>query len=375
MSAPSDERQVTVSADRSGGRRGYLVAASVLAVAAVGGGAALFVANGDSGPAARRPAAPTATAEITRGDLVDTESVDGRLTYAGERELPSSASGVVTWLPAEGATVARGKPLLAVDGEPVTLMYGSLPLYRTLREGVEDGKDVEQLERNLEALGHGGDLTVDEEFTAATTAAVKAWQEDVGLPESGAVDARQVVFQAGAVRVGELHTAVGGRVGPGGQPMKVTGTGRIVHVDLPADKQDMATKGATVSVELPGGTRVEGRIARVGTVAEQADSGGEPGQETDPTVDVEITLAKGARTGRLDQAPVTVELESERRKNVLSVPIEALLALREGGFGIEVVDGGTPRVVAVETGTYGGGRVEITGTGLREGMKVGVPAE
>ncbi|WP_243708481.1 hypothetical protein [Actinomadura sp. GC306] len=66
-------------------------------------------------------------------------------------------------------------------------------------------------------------------------------------------------------------------------------------------------------------------------------------------------------------------LESERRKGVLSVPVEALLALREGGFGVEVVDGAGRRLVPVDVGAFGGGRVEVAG-GVREGMKVGVPA-
>ncbi|HEU4675058.1 MAG TPA: peptidoglycan-binding protein, partial [Motilibacteraceae bacterium] len=60
--------------------------------------------------------------------------------------------------------------------------------------------------------------------------------------------------------------------------------------------------------------------------------------------------------------------------NVLAVPVEALLALREGGFGVEVVEGASTRVVPVELGAFGSGMVEITGAGLAEGMKVGVPA-
>jgi hypothetical protein len=102
-------------------------------------------------------------------------------------------------------------------------------------------------------------------------------------------------------------------------------------------------------------------------------SGGDsPDDEETPTIEVDVGLS-GKGTGNLDKAPVSVEMESARAENVLSVPIEALLALREGGFGVEIVEGGRSRVVAVRTGTYGGGRVEIAGTGLTAGMKVGVP--
>ena len=382
MSAPSDHRETpapdvveTEPPERKKGRHAFVVTAGVLAVAVSGGGTAAFMmSQNDGSPSSRQPAAPAATTEITRGDVIDSESVDGELTYDDERSVSTAASGVVTWAPAEGATVTRGRPLLNVNGKPVTLMYGSLPLYRTLREGIDGGNDIEQLERNLAALGYGGDLTVDDEFTAATNAAVADWQEDRGLPETGRVDASQVVFQAGAVRVGEVKAAVGDQVGPGREAMTVTGTEQIVHVDLDTTKQTLAGKGAAVTIELPAGERVKGRIFEVGTVARSSGSGQGGGQEDDTsTIDVDVTLA-GKGVEGLDEAPVTVDMESERAKDVLSVPIEALLALREGGFGVEVVEGAASRIVPVELGTYGGGRVEITGTGLRAGMKVGVPA-
>jgi multidrug efflux system membrane fusion protein len=62
------------------------------------------------------------------------------------------------------------------------------------------------------------------------------------------------------------------------------------------------------------------------------------------------------------------------REDVLTVPVAALLALREGGYGVEVVEGTSTRIVAVDTGLFAGGRVEVTGEGLTEGMTVGMPS-
>ncbi|WP_067635831.1 peptidoglycan-binding protein [Actinomadura latina] len=344
--------------------RRVLVVGSVAVVVVAGGGSVLAWTAGGGEAAAGHPAR-LATAVVSRGDLVDTETVDGKLTYDDVRQVWTGAAGVVTWAPEQGAEVRRGGTLLKVAGEPVTLMYGGSPMYRTLRSG-ESGTDVRRLEENLRALGYDG-MAVDDEFTGATEAAVREWQDDRGLAETGAVDSSQVVFLSGAVRIREVKAPEGKRVGQGQPVLTVAGTKRVVHVDLDADKQDLAKKGAGVSVELPGGKAVKGEIIEISGVAESTGSG----QDKKTTVDVDISIGD-AGTGRLDEAPVSVELESERRKNVLSVPVEALLALREGGFGVEVVDGGR-RLVPVEVGAFGGGRVEITG--VREGAKVGVPAE
>ncbi|MFI0407624.1 peptidoglycan-binding protein [Actinomadura sp. 3N508] len=346
-------------------RRG-VVAGGVAVVVVVGGGSALaWTAEG--GEARAGNAAKLRAVAVSRGDLVDTETVDGKLTHDGVREVWAGASGVVTWAPGQGAVVKRGGTLLRVAGEPVTLMYGGSPMYRVLKNG-DSGNDVRQLERNLRALGYGG-LTVDEEFTAATENVVKEWQDDRGLEQTGMVDGAQVVFLDGAVQIREVKAPEGKQAVKGQPVLTVAGTRRVVRVDLDADRQDLARKGAKVSVELPGGKKVEGTISDVGEVAESTGEG----QEKKTTIGVEISLG-GAGTGRFDEAPVSVELESERREGVLSVPVEALLALREGGFGVEVMDGGR-RLVAVEAGAFGGGRVEIAGAGIAEGVRVGVPAE
>ncbi|MBT2231248.1 peptidoglycan-binding protein [Nonomuraea sp. NEAU-A123] len=328
--------------------------------------------GGGTGTASPSKVTVPATAAIARQDLVDTKTVDGALTYSGERLLTSGAAGTVTWVAAEGTVIRRGHPLLKIDRKPLVLMYGKLPLYRQLEQGVSDGPDVEQLERNLKALGYGDYLTVNESFSYATYLAVRQWQDDVGLQRTGRVDAAQVVFVPAAVRVTAAKVEVGGRTGPGQGVLTVSGIRRLVHVDLNTDYQALARKGAKVSVKLPGGERIAGKITSVGTVAKSAQSGqGQDNGET--TVDVDITLNKTPRT-KLDQAPVDVELESERHKGVLAVPVEALLALREGGFGVEVVEGSATRIVPVQVGAFGSGKVEISGTGLAEGMKVGVPA-
>ncbi|ETK32212.1 peptidoglycan-binding protein [Microbispora sp. ATCC PTA-5024] len=340
-------------------RRAVVAAGAAVAVAA--GGATAAALHGENAPApAAAPSGPTA--EITRSDLVDTKTVDGTLGYSGRRAVPNAATGTVTRTRSEGAVVRRGGWLYQVDGRPVVLMYGSIPVYRTLSQGVE-GADVRQLERNLKALGHDPG-TVDDEFSWRTAQAVREWQDDQGLQVTGAVDARQVVVASGPVRIADVTAGKGDRAGM--SVVTTTSTRRIVHVDLAASDQGLARLGVKATVETPTGRRVRGRITSVGTAARPASTDG-----GEATIDLEITVNGG--TGRLDQAPVSVELASERRAHVLSVPVEALLALREGGYGLRIVDGARSRVVAVETGLFASGRVEVSGSGLAEGMKVEVP--
>ncbi|WP_245674588.1 peptidoglycan-binding protein [Herbidospora cretacea] len=338
-------------------RKGLL--AGGVAVAALAGGGVAAASLDRSAP----PPSPAAvaTAEITRGDLADAETVGGTLGYENRRELPNAARGTVTWTPEEGAVVRRGKRLYAVSGKSVVLLYGTMPMYRELTTGTS-GRDVLQLERNLKALGYDPG-TVDGDFTWSTRSAVRDWQEDRNLDETGVVGPEQVVIASGAVRVAEVTTEPG--MPAGRSVIATTGTKRVVHVDLAASDQQLARLGAAVTLEMPDGRTGKGRITSIGTVAKPP---AEPGGEA--TVDVEITARGGL--GRFDQAPVDVGLTSETRKDVLSVPVEALLALREGGYGVKVDKGA---VVVVETGLFAAGRVEIEGPGLAEGMKVEVPAE
>ena len=50
-----------------------------------------------------------------------------------------------------------------------------------------------------------------------------------------------------------------------------------------------------------------------------------------------------------------------------AVPVSALVALAEGGYGLEIVDGTQTRYVAVTLGMFAQGRVEVSGPDIAEG--------
>ncbi|MGH3715020.1 MAG: efflux RND transporter periplasmic adaptor subunit, partial [Micromonosporaceae bacterium] len=317
---------------------------------------------------------PPATATVTRETLVDTHTATGELGYGDTTALAARLGGTVTAVPPSGAVLKRGQALYRVDNTPVLLLYGSLPAYRPLSPGVE-GTDVTQFEQNLYALGYRG-FTVDDAYTASTAGAVKQWQDDLGLPETGTVELGRVAYATGPVRVDTVQVTVGDALQPGKELFTYSGTSRLVTVELELSDQRLARKGAAVKVTLPDSRTVAGKIAGVQTVIDAGDDDGGPGGESDPETKLEVTVAvadKKALAG-LDQASVEVVFAAAERKDVLTVPVAALLALSEGGYGVEVVEGRKTRIVTVETGLFANGRVEVSGDGLREGMTVGMPS-
>ena len=350
-------------------RRVILVGVALVVVAGIG---ALVVAGtvgfGSSPSAAGSSTLPPATAKVTRGTLVATEAVDGTLGYGDATVIATHAHGTITALPVLGAIVRRGQAAFRVDDKPVVLLYGQQPLYRTLAPGVE-GTDVAEFEKELAALGYKG-FTADDTYTSATASAVKDWQDDLGLDETGTVDPSQVVVAPGPIRVSKLVANLGDSAG--GAVLDYTSTTRTVSINLDVAKQDMAKVGAAATVELPNGTTVPAKVTAVGTVATSTPASA--GQDATTTVEVDVTLEDQSKLGSYDEAPVSVTLVSDQRENVLIVPVAALLALAEGGYGVQVVDSGQTHIVAVKTGLFANNKVEISGDGIADGTVVGMPS-
>ena len=346
-----------------------------VALAAAAGGAAWALAGESSATGTQSAARATATATVERRNLVQYETVDGTLGYADSRTLYAQGGGTVTALGGPGSVVRRGEPLYWRDAKPVTLLYGSVPMWRRLDPSSPDGADIRELEQNLVALGYDpdGDIEIDDAWGSATTAAVKRWQDDLGLAKTGAVDLGDVAFLPGHRRIGQQKTTVGALLQPGAEVMDTSSTRRIVTIDLDADKQALVKKGDRVSVELPDGSTIRGRITSVGKVAEVAPDS-QDGESSTPTIEVRVSLDRGSKTGAFSEAPVNVSLAKERAKRVLSVPVSALLALAEGGYAVEVLNADeSTHLLRVEPGMYADSFVAITGRGIKEGMKVVVP--
>jgi membrane fusion protein, multidrug efflux system len=369
------------------GRRRLLAAAATLAVLVA---AALVLVLGGSGDdaAAGSSTGGGATGKVERRTLAERLTASGTIGYAGDAAVLARLSGTVTALPAPGDVVRRGERLYALAGKPVLLMYGAVPAYRTLAEGVGDGVDVEELERNLAALGYAPG-TVDEHFDWRTAGAVRAWQETHGLKATGEVELGRVVFLRGPQRVTELEATLGEALGGGGggggeggsgsqgegEPpsvpvLRTSSTRRIVSVALDADQQSIAHRGQEVRVVLPGGAEAPGEVTGLAAVEASAGEAAAGGEEAEPGTEATAAVTGGHRIPALDGAAANVLFTQRVRRDVLSVPLTALVAVGGGRFAVYADEGGARRVVVVRPGLAAGGYVEVAGAGLRPGMTV-----
>jgi peptidoglycan hydrolase-like protein with peptidoglycan-binding domain len=332
------------------------------------------IASRDPTESATAPSVAVTSAAVSRGDVVARVQLPGVLGFDGSYSIVSQLPpGVVTTVAPAGAVLGRGSRLFTVGSTAAVLLYGSTPAYRAFTQGMTDGGDVKDLERNLAALGMnpGGAMTVDRHFSAATAAAIRRWQKARGLPpaaRTGTLALGEVVFLPGKVRLSQVVTGAGSSAGPGAAMQAATSTDQVVKVSLTTDQRSQVHAGDPVEITLPGTSRsFQGRVREVGTVATA------PAQANVPMT---IKLIKpGNALAGLDLAPVQVAITSSRRQGVLTVPVTALLARPGGGYQIAVIDGATRKLLQVTPGLYDddAGTVEVTGNGVREGARVEVP--
>jgi peptidoglycan hydrolase-like protein with peptidoglycan-binding domain len=373
VQTPAPATGAELETDEPPRRRRRVVWAALGAVLiAAGAGAWLWAASAstEGAPAA---AGPVATATVERGTISATESWDGTLQYGRPLTVKCSAAGTITRLVEQGATVERGDELYRVNERPVILLYGAIPMYRNLAPG-DSGVDVRQLEANLAKLGYNG-FTVDGAYTASTADAVRAWQSDTGTERSGTVARRDVVFLPAGGRVDALNVTVGDVVRPGASLLDITGNDQAVNFEADLDDRERFDIGTKVTVVLPGGEEIAGTVSAVRVVkTASGDSGEGLGAGTTASKSIiQVEIALDEAPDELVGAPVEVIVAIDRRADVLLVPVNALLALAEGGYGLEVVrDGGTTKVVRVDTGLFADGKVEVRGAGIAKGTVVGV---
>ncbi|MDR6868019.1 peptidoglycan hydrolase-like protein with peptidoglycan-binding domain [Microbacterium resistens] len=348
-------------------RRGWIVGASIAAVLAVGGGAAAWLLAPPSADAAPDPTPPTTT-PVVSAPLASSIRTPGTIGFADPRDLAASLGGVLTALPAPGTVVGQGQELYRAGDAPVILLRGALPAWRDFASGMEDGPDVQQLEQSLADLGFF-DGTIDRQFTDRTEEAIRAWQKANGLDRDGVIPRGRVVFSPADVRVGDPKASIGADVAPGTPLYAASSATPIISAQIPSAQRADVAVGDAAQITLPGGGQSTGTVTAVGSPQEKQDAAG----KKQLMIPLTITPDDPAAVAAL--APLTAQLTFTRttQEKVLQVPVAALLAVGPEKYAVEVVRDGKTVEVAIETGRFSSGMVEITGGDLKAGDDVVVP--
>jgi hypothetical protein len=324
----------------------------------------------DPSPAGQ--AAPSATQAVTREDLSSVVPVNATLGYAGSYTVLGQGGGTLTWLPPAGRVIGQGQVLYRVDnGSPVVLLYGPVPAWRILDEGLT-GADVAQLNHDLVALGDadGSDISALgwDYFSWETAYGVQRMESALGVASPpGSLALGSVAFEPAAIRVTSVPGSLGGPAA--GPVLTATSDRDVVTIPLSTAQESEVAVGDAVTVTLPDGASTPGTISSVGAVAS--------GSAANATIPVTVTLTRPSAAGSVDQAPVTVYITTASSHGpVLAVPVAALLAQSPGGYAVEVIGAGDARrLVPVTVGIFNdnSGLVQVTGA-LTPGQRVVVPA-
>ena len=176
--------------------------------------------------------------------------------------------------------------------------------------------------------------------------------------------------------VGSYVNDVGSAVGLNSPLYNISSIGIEVVFQVDASDQETVSLGDSVEIELPTDEKVPTVISFIDQVVTQTQAG--------EFIEVTLEVLNPEEIEAYDQAPVKVFVTTEISVGVLYVPVNALLALAEGGYALEVYEGevetGTfngesgvdTNYIAVEIGVFTDGFVEVKGN-ILEGQVVVVP--
>jgi hypothetical protein len=314
------------------------------------------------------------TATVTKGDLTQAQTLPGSLGFGAPKTLNGTGSGFVTKLPLAGDTTSLGKPLYSVDDKPVMVFFGETPVFRKLDQPGVRGNDVTMIANNLRAMGY--DFTVPEPtrlngqgqgdvFTASLKAALKRWQQNTGQQATGTLEPGSLVVMSGPSRVNTVMAELGD---PADKPL-LTYSSTVKSVTVPVDADSVAAigKGQQTEILLPDGRKAIGKVTSVSSSVQGGSLQDNSAKVSPATVAVTVVPLHDEDVKGLDAASVQVRFTTTALMGVLQVPVTALIALKEGGYALQRVDG---QLLAVTTGMFAGGQVEVKGAQLTAGMKV-----
>jgi peptidoglycan hydrolase-like protein with peptidoglycan-binding domain len=293
---------------------------------------------------------------------------------------------------AAGATIANGRQLAEIDGQPLFALTGPVPAWRDLTPG-ESGPDVTELQKALASLGYYGNGDTPGYFGAATGYAVSLYYQRLGYtaPSSGGVPAADVVFLPS---LPATVVAVNGATGeqPGQPFLELAARGSLALTgELPPAYAGQVKPGLKVTIfDEVTGIRAAGTVADLGSATTNAPTGAVVDIGSSPSSASSATSANSASTGSssssssgnsgatlfiplavhpsrplasaLNGENVLVTVETGQTEGpVLTVPVAAIVTTASGTSHVTVVGAhGKQAEVPVTPGISENGYVQVT---------------
>ena len=270
----------------------------------------------------------------------------------------------------------------------------------TLDASIEDLEQTIEEQKRIKALEKGKESGIDATEALAIETAQKAYDDtlesyDEGVDQAAELakakeDLEELELSAKSetfsptnayasktpIIVGSYVNDVGSAVVLNSPLYNISSIGIEVVFQVDATDQETVSLGDSVEIELPTDERVPTVITFIDQVVTQTQAG--------EFIEVTLEVLNPEEIEAYDQAPVKVFVTTEISENVLYVPVNALLALAEGGYALEIYDGALDNgifegesgvdtsYIAVEIGVFTEGFVEVKGN-ISEGQLVVVP--
>ncbi len=371
-------------------------ASARLALGAAVAVAAVALASCSAAAPSASPSASARTSPVTRGDLSESISFAGVLTYdhpfdavfqktvttttttvggggfggpggggaaaatTKTTTVTTSASGIITWVAPAASEVKSGDVLYRVDNVPVVFLEGDGVLWRDLKVG-STGDDVQAVESALSALGYdpSGTVTVDQKFTSLSRAMTQRFEAAYGLTKTTSFPYAAVVMRPSDSIVTNIALSVGDAVTTGDTVMTLSDTSRVATFSLaPADRTKLAV-GDAVTMRLPSGKSVAGTVASISSGLDATTNG----------YDVVAAVSEPIE-GLGDKVDVTVKASVPLATGALLVPSTALVVRDDGTTTVGVLRDGAVTMVVVTVIATAGQNSAVTSSDLAEGDAV-----
>ena len=270
----------------------------------------------------------------------------------------------------------------------------------TLDASIEDLEQTIEEQKRIKALEKGKESGIDATEALAIETAQKAYDDTLESYNEGVdqaaelakakedleeleLSAKSETFSPTNAYASKTPIIVGSYVNDVGSAVvlnsplyNISSIGIEVVFQVDATDQETVSLGDSVEIELPTDERVPTVITFIDQVVTQTQAG--------EFIEVTLEVLNPEEIEAYDQAPVKVFVTTEISENVLYVPVNALLALAEGGYALEIYDGALDNgifqgesgvdtsYIAVEIGVFTEGFVEVKGN-ISEGQLVVVP--